>query len=106
MHEVIIFRIQEYMKECLFEPKKNWPEYELRTRIYSRWAVSEVLLRITEETLRLPSNISGREKKSPNDIINTFIEEMDYFYELTSANESRFIFATAREASKELLCLL
>lgn len=105
MYETAISVIQDYMDEYLFEPGRNWPEHEFNIRCYSRWAVEELLSRITEESTKPPYYISGKARKTPVVIINEFINEMDDYSELSDDKRSQFIFCTARDAAIDIILL-
>lgn len=104
-YEVAVSIIQEYIDECLFEPDATWPEYEFKTRCYERWAGEELMKRITDESVLLPENISGRRQKSPVKIIEGFIDDMDYHATTTDIQDHRFIFSIARDTAVDIIIL-
>lgn len=83
---VAISVIQEYMDEHLFEPKSNWPKCEFNIRSYSRWAANYILDLIIKESMKLPPYISGLETRDPLAIIQDFINDLDYYSEISSDN--------------------
>lgn len=87
---VVISVIQKYMDECLFEPKRNWPKYEFAMRSYSRWAANYILDRIIEESMKLPFYISGLESCDLLNIIQDFIDDLDYYSEISDGNDRIF----------------
>ena len=89
MNEVAVSVIQEYVKNHLFGPSSNWPDYYFRERSHSRWAAYELINR----------NLTMNE--TPIDILKDFINEMDQFEELNN----KFIFSVARNTAKEILYL-
>jgi len=106
-NEAAVSVLQYYIDEYLFEPKSNWPKDRFGGRSYSRWAAYELQGHIIEESLRLPPHltITGREQKTPIEIIEEFISEMDYFSEMNGNIRSQFIFSVAKETAKEILDL-
>lgn len=92
MNEIAISIINEYINDCYFEPKQNWPEYEFRRRSISRWAADEILNRIRETP----------ESHNAVDIIEDFIDEMDNFIDLSDDRERSFIFQVAKEAAEDI----
>ena len=106
MYEIAIITIQAYMDEYLFEPKHNWPEYEFASRCYERWAANELLKRITDESTLLPEHVTGQKRKSPLNIINDFIREMDNYFEMSDSNRRcQFMFSTARDTAIDIILL-
>lgn len=86
--------INEFKEQYLFPPSRTWPKAEFYNRSYERWAADEILKRI---------------KKHPNvgpiNIIQGFMEELDYFMDLTDSWASYRIFRVAREISEDILKL-
>jgi len=105
MNETAISAIREYMDAYFFEPTPSWPIGNFTVRSHAQWAVNEILNRIIAEELRLPTYLTGREIISPIEIIEEFISEMDYFYEISGNDSARLIFAVARDTADEILCL-
>ena len=92
MHKIEADMIRQYIDENLFEPSCSWPRYHWDTRVYSRWAVHEILRRIETQP-----------QVCVRVIIDAFIDDVDAYSELN--NDTKFIFATARVAAQELLFL-
>lgn len=106
MYEIAIMTIQEYIDEYLFEPQSNWPKYEFCSRCYERWTANELLKRIADESALLPEHITGMKKRSPFNIINDFIQEMDECFEVSDSNQDcQLIFSTARETAIDIILL-
>lgn len=70
---------------------------------YSRWAANEILERTILETEKLPSYITGVESIDLLDIVEEFIDEMDYYAAKSSYEASRLAFSVAREEAKCIL---
>lgn len=105
MYDVAISIIQEYIEECLFEPKCTWPEEEFNTRCYERWAGNELLERITNESMKLPEFISRQTLKSPYRIIEEFIDETDRQARSTDNKARHFMFSVARDTAIDIILL-
>lgn len=105
MNESAISVIQEYIDKHLFEPGSNWPESYFDERSYSRWAAYEIQGRIYEEILRLPPHMTGREPKSPIDIILEFINDMENYSCFRDDEKPNLIFSIAKDSAKDILYL-
>lgn len=86
--------IKEFKERYLFPPSKTWPKAEFYKRSYERWAADEILKRIKE-----------RPNVGPINVIQGFMEELDYFMDLTDHWASYRIFIVAREISEDILKL-
>lgn len=70
---------------------------------YSRWAADEILKRVINEAMKLPAHITGVELMTSVEIVESFIDEMDYYSYIASDDVARTIFSTAREEGKLVL---
>lgn len=86
--------INEYLEQYLFEPQISWPKCEFDVRSYSRWAAKEILRRLKE-----------RPETGVINIIQGFMDELDYYTDLSEHWTSAKIFRIARETSEDLLKL-
>lgn len=68
-----------------------------RLHVYSRWAAYEILDRVIGEAMKLPAHISGKESLSLDEIVESFIDEMDYFISASRSERSKTIFQIARD---------
>lgn len=73
------------------------------TDSYSRWAVEEILKRTIDEAMKLPAHITGIEPMTLMEVVEIFIDEMDYYSYSASTDEARSIFSVAREEAKLVL---
>ena len=87
--------IQEYIDEFLFEPGKNWPDYEFNKRSDERWAAKELMLYL--ETHWGETNAVN--------LIARFIREMDAYSGIREDTPPSFKFILARETAEEILYL-
>lgn len=105
MYDKAITIIQDFMDARLFAPKKDWPRYEFVTRSHERWAADELIRRISEESMRLPEFISGREARTPVEIIGGFVKEMDYYSQKSTNKDTQHMFSVARDTATEIIYL-
>lgn len=105
MYDIAISVIQEYIDEYLFEPAKNWPEEEFNARSCERWTANELLERITRETMLPPEFISVHPLRTPYQIIEEFINDMDYQAKASDNRKHYFIFSTARDTAIDIILL-
>lgn len=89
-----IFKIQNYLNNVLFEPSLNWPEDEFRERSYSRWAVNEIITRITDCPL-----------DPPDQVIELFLLEMIMYTYLENESHDH-VFSIASNTAEDILSLL
>lgn len=73
-----------------------------RSHVYSRWAAYEILERVISEAMKLPEHISGKEILSLEEVIDSFIDEMDYFISVSGTARAKTIFQIALD---EGLCM-
>lgn len=90
--------LEEYIEHNLPDNPKCFDLYA-----YSRWAAYEILERVIHETMKLPSHITGVERIPAADIIESFIDEMDYYYERSSSERAKIAFSIARDEGKCIL---
>lgn len=105
MYDLEILIINSYIENRLFIPKINWSKNEFKYRSYSRWAAYELLERVIEEDMLLPSYITGREKKSLMEIINSFIFDMTYCYEKSNSIDGQKLYSIAIDTANDIGCL-
>jgi len=86
--------IEKYLEECLFEPESDWPRCEFERRVYSRWAVAEIIRRIEEGT------------EPPMIVIKDFIGQMYAFAEINEDTVPSEIFLIAFNAAEDILLYL
>lgn len=102
--------IKDYIEECIPEPSIDQLAEGSGTctrfsiNSYSRWAANEILSRYLKEADRLPEHISGQEEVSIQDVIRSFIDELDNYLDTTTNFGSTFIFLTARNTACEIGC--
>lgn len=73
---------------------------------YSKWAANEILDRVIFEASKLPSHITGIEGVSIEELVESFIGEMDYYSYISVEDSARETFSTAREEGKMVLCYI
>lgn len=100
--EKAISLLGQYIDCCLFEPGPKWTKQQFVYRSCSRWAANELMDIFIKEAAKIPPHISGQEPRNPIDIVDDFIEQMDYYSELATTQRTWAVFATARDTIKEL----
>ena len=105
MYDRDIKIIEDYIDEYLYMPKSYWPDWEYDIQAYSRCAGEEILERVIVEALKLPPHITGIEPKETTEIIEEYISDMDYFYEISRDTHKKLIFFMARDVGIEILNL-
>lgn len=93
-----VLRIEEYIRDDLPKSKEYFDLY-----VYSHWAAYEVLERVINEAMKLPPHITGKEPRTLVEIVEEFIDEMDYYYWASSWDKAKEMFAIARD---EGTCIL
>lgn len=87
--------IQNYIDECLFEPKINWPEYEFDKRSSERWAANELMLYLMQHWDEAPVT----------SLIIRFMGRMDVFSEVKEDTPPSYRFIIARDTVEDILYL-
>lgn len=103
MDDRYVLMLEEYIRDNLPVPDRSDEDYIFELHTYSRWAAYEVLNRMIRETTKLPSHISGREPLSAEEIVEQFIDEMDYYAMMSPDLDAKDIFFIA---SSEGRCIL
>lgn len=96
MYECDIAKISDYIRK---RPKGC----TLMSESFSKWALNEILGRVLDETQKLPYHISGLEPQPVTEIIQEFIEEMEYYSTLAKTAEVIFFVETAKYEAEKLL---
>lgn len=104
MYDVAVSVIQEYIDENLFLPAPNWPPEEFNTRSYERRAGLELIERITRESMIIPG-LSVQPLRTPYQIIEEFIDDMDYQARSTDNSHHYFMFSTFRDTAIDIVLL-
>ena len=95
--------IEEYIQQCTVDVEDDYGSYYFDLHSYSRWAANEVLQRVICEAMKLPPHISGKESLTLLDVVETFIDEMDYYAYLIQSERAKEIFSIARDEGKCIL---
>ncbi len=99
-----VILVEDYIKNCTSPPKldpKNPFIFDLNS--YSRWADDEILIRVMREAMKLPAHITGKYHIELPDIIECFIDEMDYYMQIATTDRSKEMFEIARDEGKCML---
>lgn len=105
MDERDIAILETYIDMYLFTPSIGWFKDAFDVQVYSRWAANEILLRMMDEEMKLPPHISGVERRSTVEIIDEFIDEVEYCYLASKDPRKKMIFYVATNAAKNILIL-
>lgn len=105
MNEQDISKLEQYIETYLFVPSVGWLRDAFNVQIYSRWAANEILYRMMDEATKVPEHISGIPQRSTLEIIDEFIDEVEYCYEITKKPNAKLIFYVAANAAKNILIL-
>lgn len=107
MNEAYLMRsIHEFSTVYLPTPSRMMTKPYFDKVSYSTWAIDEILNRLVEELYKPPPHITGRDPVPYFDIIQEFVDQMDYMAETTTDYHKRFIFLVAKETGDELLLFL
>lgn len=91
-HEEIVQMIQDYIDELNARPpERNWPEYWFKQKSYSIWVGSEILKKVKAEP-----------HSNPLDVIEKFVNELDYYSTLSKNYEFRMIFSIAKDTAEDI----
>lgn len=77
MNEYAIKTISNYISTYLKPDSPIADKDEFRSKSYARWAANEILYRLYDEELQVPSYIIPRSEKTAIEIIDNFIFEME-----------------------------
>lgn len=103
MDDRYVLMVEEYIRDNLPEPDIKDDSYIFELHTYSRWAAYEILERLMRETTKLPAHVSGLEQISAEEIVDNFIDEMDYYAMMSPDLDAKDIFFIA---SCEGRCIL
>ena len=107
MNEACLMRtIHEFSDAYLPTPSRMMSKPHFDKVSYSSWAINEILSRLVAEMYKLPPHITGRDPVPYFDIVQEFVDEMDYMAETTTDYHKRFIFLVAKETGDELLLFM
>lgn len=105
MNEQDISKLKQYIDTYLFVPNIGWFKDAFDVQIYSRWAANEILYRMMDEATKVPEYISGTPQRSTIEIVEGFIDEVEYCYEVAEKPSAKSIFYVAANAAKNILIL-
>lgn len=107
MNEACLMRlIREYEEDYITQPARVLTKECFDRACFSSWAFDEIVSRLIDEMSRLPPHITGRDPIPYFDIIQEFIDNMNYMAETTTDYHKRFIFLVAKETGNDLLLFL
>jgi hypothetical protein len=97
--------LSNYIRETYPDEYDYVSEYNFDKRAYSKGAAIQILERMIYEVMKPPEYITGKESNSPMDVIEEYLIEVNYYAEICDDSRTRFIFTTARDEAKNIMCL-
>lgn len=97
MDDKDVIMIERYIQENFWQPTTD------QCDSYAKWAAYEILERFIFEAMKLPYHITGIEVRTAEEIVEDFIDEMDYYYYISSSEVGRMLFSAAKEEGKFVL---
>lgn len=89
-----IYKVVTYMHNM--KPLKSKATDEcIQCSAYEEWAVTEILSRLTDEMVTLPSHITGYEPVSAGEIVEQFIQEMEYCRSISTNRDAILMYSIA-----------
>lgn len=95
--------LEEYIRDNIPEPDIKVGEYLFTIQTFSKWAVNEILERVIRESMKLPAHVSGKERMSVIDIVDSFIDEMDYYEAFSTDWKAKEMFSIAGDEGRCVL---
>lgn len=95
--------IEDYIDHNVPEPSVNDRDDIFELHAYSRWAAYEILERVIYEAMKLPSHISGKESLTLRELVENFIDEMDYYVSVSTSEQVKNIFSIAKDEGRCVL---
>lgn len=90
MKELSVKIISDYIEDCLFEPRSNWPVEIFEERAVERWAAFEILKRVKNSFRR------------PDIVIEEFLLEVHGYYNISENPKNEKSFSIACEVAEEI----
>lgn len=95
--------IAEYAEDRLVEHDGRLDDSVIRANAYSDWAIDELLGRLIEEESKPPEYVTGRPSISTVEVIEDFINEMEYYRDTSSTEEQILLYSIAVEEGENVL---
>ncbi len=106
LYGMSIYNLYEYVEIFSIPPQVYQSCQEFKIRSYFDFTINELLSRIYTEELRPPPYITGREPIPIMDIINDFIDEIDYYFELAKTENTKILFSVMLNIGRDILIYL
>lgn len=103
MYEKELNFISKYIDDRFYLPNLRFPREYFIKQSYSRWAGNEILQRIFLETEKPPTHITGVFPKTPLEIVQEFIEDMEFCICSRTNHDHDYIFKIAKTAAEEIM---
>ena len=98
--------IREHMENDLLKPNDDWDDSIFLFYTYSRFSAEEIYDRIAEEAMILPYPVSNEIQRTPLEIINEFIDELDAYHEEATSRSAQKMFEYAKYEALDILDIL
>lgn len=95
-------RLYTYMHAYLELPSNPMPKEAKQSVMYSRWAASELYDRLLLNASILPESVSGLQKRTTTEIVDEFIDEMEYYETMSDEYEPKQLFAVAGDEARRI----
>lgn len=92
--------LEEYVRDNIPDPDIKEGDYLFTIQTFSKWAVNEIIERLIRESMKLPAHISGKERLDTIDIVDSFIDEMDYYAEYSTDWKAKEVFSIAGDEGR------
>lgn len=103
MDDKDVLLIEDYIRRNEYKPDLHEDRNFFELHSYSNFAMYEVLRRVICESMKLPAHISGKESLTLMEIVEAFIDEMDYYSNKSSHYRAKEAFEIARDEAKCIL---
>lgn len=103
MDDKDVLLIEDYIRTNEYQPDLTMDRYFFEMHSYANFAMHEILRRVVCESMKLPAHITGKESLTLTEIIEAFIDEMDYYSNLSSHYRAKEAFEIARDEAKCIL---
>ncbi|MFI3115341.1 MAG: hypothetical protein R3Y12_04280 [Clostridia bacterium] len=102
MNEVYISVLNDFINKKSNETEDNI--LELKKRSYENWALNELMELFIQEYF-IPPHITGKVYRTPIDLIDEFIDTMDYYSTLSEKEEVNLQFDIAKNIGETVILL-
>lgn len=102
MDDESISKVSKYLEFNEFKPDPRYGKDFIEIQAYCQWAGNEILNRMIEERARYMGPDSGFYQLSAEEVIKDFMEEMDYYRQISETDKQRKMFGVAVEEAQSI----